>query len=613
MHPNDFYAHLRGAQPGSCLAPINPMSCYSIDQAEAGQATCLQQYDDSLPAPRVTGRILASFPLGGAGIHPRSPLVVRQFSDASERSLEVSANSADNILNDLPDPVLRCTPKGRVIYGNKSFRSLKTALLSRPASGLSLRFSAGMPREAFDSVVAGLTREKPHTVLQQTISDTGIDVRVFEWSITKRFVGATVQELLCVGRNVSAHAREKEHLTERAIKSEARNHEKSLFVADLGHELKNPLNGMMGMAELLACSALADQQSGYVKNILAGGTELQTLLKDIVDLAVVDTGAITMVEEPFHLPDILDEVRSLYGGRASDVLKPLEFALDTTCEHPLVGCRGRIKQVLTNLVLNAINYADAGAIRISASVEFGPPDQPSLFLCVEDNGPGIADEDKTRIFHRFTRLDGGTDRSEGHGLGLSISREICIRHGGELTVTDSSRGGARFEAVFRVNTLQAKVEAPASPLAQLQKMNLDLNVLIVEDNELNAAFLQQILGQSGARVTLAENGAAGLDHILSEQFDVVFTDIRMPVMGGVEMLQAYDQNRLHGCNRPYFVASSGATETEGAMNLQSVGFDTVLEKPVSIAHIANLLSDFIVADSNNRKGCADTKPEQRGF
>ncbi|WP_219619760.1 response regulator [Neptunicoccus cionae] len=134
--------------------------------------------------------------------------------------------------------------------------------------------------------------------------------------------------------------------------------------------------------------------------------------------------------------------------------------------------------------------------------------------------------------------------------------------------------------------------AQTIPLAQLDDAGLGLNVLVVEDNELNAAFMQQVLRRSGARVCVAENGATGLERIFEETFDIVLTDIQMPVMDGIQMLQAYGESSRKPCDWPHFVACSGATETGGPTNLHSLGFDDVLEKPISIKTIVKLLLSF---------------------
>lgn len=581
----------------SCNGPFNPMMCYTLDQSAMGAATGLREFDVSLTAPRIAGRILVGLPPRTPSIHPRDGLHLRQVPDSKEQGKSPGTDRPADILNDIPDLILRCSAEGQILYSNGAFRAFCEGMTDNTSQIAVQRFTAGHSRETFKAAIAGLTRDAPHTVLQQTVFPPQSAARVIEWSITKRFEGSAFIELLCVGRDVSTYAVEKKELLSRAIRSETESDAKSAFVADIGHELKNPLNGIMGMAHLLQCSVHAGRETGYIKNILAAGDELQTLLKDIVDLGVMDADAMEVARKPFHMSDIFEKVGSLYGTAAIDAHKPFQFHLERSCRRLLVGCHGRIKQVLTNLLINAIKYASAGTIQITASIEFPTRGEPTLYVCVDDQGPGIADEDKSRIFKRFARLDGGATMPEGHGLGLSISKQICQMHGGTLIVEDSNRGGSRFRASFRVSPSQDNVLPPATPLAKLQGAALGLNILVVEDNELNATFMKQILGQSGASVSVAENGAVGLDRILKEDFDIVFTDIRMPVMDGIEMLEAFEKCRAKGHKTPQFIACSGGAETEDGPSLRSIGFNAAIEKPVSIANISRFLSDFVAGDS----------------
>ncbi|HEX7885560.1 MAG TPA: MHYT domain-containing protein, partial [Phenylobacterium sp.] len=316
-------------------------------------------------------------------------------------------------------------------------------------------------------------------------------------------------------------------LAEARDAAEAANRAKGQFLANMSHEIRTPLNGVLGVADVLAGTTLTGEQRELVGVIRTSGSLLNALLTDLLDLARVEAGAAELRPEPTSLAELTESVRGLYAARAEQksVALRVEMAPDAGVR---VTCDAlRLRQVLGNLVSNAVKFTDVGevAIRVSRGGE-------RVTFAVRDTGLGFDEADKATLFGRFQRADESSTRKHGGaGLGLAICREYVALMGGELDCTSAPGVGSTFAFSLDLPALPALAAPAAEPVAASPGR---FRVLVVDDNEINRKILGMILDSAGIEHDEAEDGRAAVEAASTGGFDAVLMDIQMPVMDGLE-------------------------------------------------------------------------------
>ena len=404
---------------------------------------------------------------------------------------------------------------------------------------------------------------------------------------------------------VLAHARDA---------AEAANRAKSQFLANISHELHTPLNGVLGIAQVLAQTPLNENQREMVETIRASAVSLEALLSDIVDLARLECGNVEVAAEPFDLADAVRQVAAPYQLQARG--KGLSFVIDLGAgvHGEVTGDAGRVRQILSNLISNAVKFTDRGEVRIS--VERAHPADPWIRVSVWDTGVGFTPEAQARIFEHFHQADGSTTRRHGGtGLGLAICKQAAELLGGSLDCDSVPDEGSEFVLRLQLPSADApaigRKQEPASapaPLARLEPVDDAalalgpllqdnhephvLRVLVVDDHPTNRRVVEMILDQVGAERVSVENGKLALEAYIADHFDVVLMDIQMPVMDG---LTATQQIRLvekeeHRVPTPVIILSANAMP-EHIEAGRAAGADRHLAKPISAAELLNMIAE----------------------
>lgn len=379
-----------------------------------------------------------------------------------------------------------------------------------------------------------------------------------------------------------------EALEEARDKATAASETKSNFLAVISHELRTPMNGVLGAAQLLQGCALADRERAYVDIIRGSGESLLELLNDLLDVNKMEAGRLELHPQSISLAAL--EERLLGPCRAQAESKGLTLKVERVGRLPASVLIDPVRagQVAQNLLSNAIKFTDAGQVTLTLSAEAQSDQTTRLTIAVRDTGAGIRAEDLGLLFQPFNQLDStSTRRFGGTGLGLTIARRLARMMGGDVTVASAVGQGSTF-------TFQAVVparygEAPPGP-AQVEAADpgVALRVLVVEDHPVNRMVLSAWLTSQGHVCSLAEDGALGLEAAARDRFDIILMDVNMPVLDGLEATRRL--RATAGPNQETWVAilSASARQEDHLLGL-AAGADLYLNKPLDFVAVAAAL------------------------
>lgn len=366
------------------------------------------------------------------------------------------------------------------------------------------------------------------------------------------------------------------------------NRAKSEFLSNMSHEIRTPMNGVIGMAELMQFTSLTPEQQEYLDCIKSSGDSLLALINDILDLSKIEAGKIELEYGAFSLRKAINDIITTQISLAHRKHLQLSAAVSDRLPDLVSGDQLRVKQILLNLLNNAIKFTEQGSVTIQGTLIRQQDNYALIRLSVCDTGIGVAPEAQDKIFAPFAQADSSTTRKfGGTGLGLTICRQLAKLMGGTIQLESAPGHGSCFqlELPFTVVTASSESAAPRHLQEPLQS-ETPRTVLIVDDNAMNLQTIELILKKLGHRTVRACNGQEAVAQWRKESVDLIFMDIQMPVMGGVEALKTIRAEELSGGRRTPVVALTANALKGTAEQLLEEGFDDYLTKPVTVERIA---------------------------
>jgi signal transduction histidine kinase/CheY-like chemotaxis protein len=373
---------------------------------------------------------------------------------------------------------------------------------------------------------------------------------------------------------------------------------KTRFLANMSHEIRTPLNGVIGLADALSRTALKPAQREMVDMVQSSGRALNGILSDVLDLARADAGGLALTPEPFDAGDAVSAASYLFESIAQR--KGVDFAVlfDLAYRGPVVGDALRIRQIISNLISNAVKFTHAGMVRVETQLALNPRDSAlaDLTVIVTDTGPGFDEEVKARLFRRFEQADNSVARRfGGTGLGLAISRELTQMMGGEISCESEVGRGAVF--TLRL-TLPVATRRPVLPTLAPETQVLGdgerrQQVLLAEDHPVNQRVIQAILADS-VDLTIVEDGKAALEAWSNRAFDLILMDTQMPVMDGLTAIRAIRAlEAKRGGARTAIISLTADAMPNQVQEALAVGADRHLAKPITAAALIGCLSSVL--------------------
>ncbi|GAB7081056.1 PAS domain S-box protein [Megalodesulfovibrio paquesii] len=374
--------------------------------------------------------------------------------------------------------------------------------------------------------------------------------------------------------------------------AESANLAKSEFLANMSHEIRTPLNGVLGMLQLLGTTPLSQEQQEYVRTAIQASRRLTNLLSDLLDLSRIESGKLSLQEAEFDVAGVRESVLGLLSLTAQEKGLDLRFDCDPAMPDILMGDEARLRQILFNLVGNAIKFTDKGSVRVTMQPTPGRwAGTTRVLFTVEDTGIGISDSLLKTIFEPFSQAEAAYSRRfQGAGLGLAIVRKLVALLGGELCIDSSEQGGTMVYVLLPFKQVRSRALAPEESARQqaslIREQDDDahgVRILFVEDDEVNSLAGVKLLEKLGYEATPAMNGQEALALLAAREFDLILMDVQMPVMDGIAATKAIRDPDVFGMKAAVpIIAMTAYAMTGDRDRFLAAGMDEYIAKPVEV-------------------------------
>ena len=528
---------------------------------------------------------------------------IAQGQDITERKkAEEQVAFQASLLDQVKNAVIATDLTGRIIYWNRFSESLyqwrAEEVIGRSiAETIVPREFVSMMGEVMRDVLESGYRESEHMVQRR---DGSVFPALYVYSLLKDGQGKNMG-FVGVSIDLSERKKVEQDLLLAKERAESATRAKSEFLANMSHEIRTPMNAVIGLTDLLLSTGIDSEQRDYIETIRSSGDSLLAVISDILDFSKIEGGMLDLEEEPFDLRQCLEESVNMVAEPAARKGLRLSFSIGPQVPERIVGDAIRLRQILVNLLGNAVKFTEAGEISVDVSALPSPspsaPRSPSseILFAVKDTGIGIDKDRMSRLFQSFSQVDASTTRKYGGtGLGLAISKNLAELMGGRIWVESEPGRGSTF--YFTIKAVAAAPEDVAvRPARQEGALKCGLSalengrpreshwILLVEDNAVNQKVAVRILERLGFRADIAGNGRQALLAFKGRDYDLVLMDVQMPEMDGLEATRLIRSQP--GRRQPYIIAMTAHAMKGDREQCLAAGMDDYVSKPVRIEEL----------------------------
>lgn len=515
---------------------------------------------------------------------------------SSESAINQEKNKLLSILTSLADGVLETDTAGKILYANPTAQQL-LAIDDLPTNAHHLLDFFTL-HQTDQTIIEN--PDQLSNLLSQSQGFRDDNALVCHHSASKLAVSFALspikQDNLVSGyvitfRDMSLQKAAEEELRNAKQLAEDAAETKANFLATMSHEIRTPLNGVIGIATLLADTDLDATQLDYVSTLRRSAEVLLSLINDILDFSKMDAGKLTLESIPFAPTALIHDLHSMFQSQFEQKQLKASYHLDDKLPTWLLGDEHRLRQVLINLVGNALKFTEKGEVNVSVKLVGVLGNQCRVRFSVQDTGIGISATAQARLFEAFTQADGSTTRQfGGTGLGLSISKKIIELMHGKLQLASTLGEGSRFFFDIMLTKTDSPISIPSHATVNTPVSVEGKKLLLVEDNKINQLVAGKLLEKFGYAYDIAENGIEAVDKASSNHYDAILMDCQMPVLDGFEATKRIRQSeQAKSAHTPIIGLTANALEGDREKCL-ACGMDDFTTKPIKLEELASKLN-----------------------
>jgi len=499
----------------------------------------------------------------------------------------------NSLLESIDEMIISLDIAGNVVYFNKSYQE---HLLKE--YGFTIEIGMNL-FENKDITKLETHREFIESAFTGRANTKNIEVMIAGKTIYRELSSSPIKfndklvGISIISRDITRFIEFQNQLKLETEKAEAANIAKSQFLATMSHEIRTPLNGILGMTELLRDTPLNSEQEDYVNSIKISGDTLLEVINDVLDFSKLESTNFKLIYSNFSMIDLFNEIETIIISRAREKGLYLKFDYDKEERNYFYGDKIRIKQILLNIIYNAVKFTDKGGIQVSFK---RIDDNNNYCFSVTDTGIGIQKSELNNLFDPFTQTKSSvTNQSGGTGLGLAIVRRLVEAMKGRVDVESEYKKGSTFKIELTLpHSSESNIKKIDKNANQTLKINQQfandypLKILVAEDNRINQKLITTFLNKIGYQASLVSNGKEAYEETCKNLYDVILMDVEMPVMNGVQsMEQIRSREEL---TQPYIIAVTANAKTEDETKYLEAGMDNYLSKPINIKRLTDVLA-----------------------